>query len=168
MEEGKGDRSDIEGTKGVPDLESIVELLSHGEGSEIPRLQAINDVSKDEKKVKQVKTTHVSTLVRIFGVTSSRNSARSSNTTVDSVNGSEGVSVLQEVSQSLIGAGLESASIASCSGVESVDGSQNSVRINTRASSTSVSGNVRASRVPEGLEEAEDVGSLSWVTGDCR
>ena len=40
-EEGKGSRCDLEGTLGVPDNKSIVELLSDGDGGQIPGLHMI-------------------------------------------------------------------------------------------------------------------------------
>ena len=90
-------------------------------------------------------------MVGIFGVTTSSDSSSRSNTAVDVVDGTESIDVNLQVRQSLVGAGLESESVASCRRVESMDGGEDSVSILSRATSTGVGSDVSSRRVPVGL-----------------
>lgn len=91
---------------------------------------------------------YVASLVGIFRVSTSSDGSSGSNTAVDRVDGTESIDVNLQVRQSLIGARLESESITSRSGVESVDRSENSVRVLSRAASTGVRGDVSSRGVP--------------------
>ena len=165
LEECERDRGDVERALGVPDDESVVELLGDGEGSEVPGVAAV---------------------VRVLGVATGGDGSVGGDTAVDGVDGTESVNVDLEVGEGLVGAGLEGGSVTSGGSIESVDRGQDGVGIPTRATSASVCSNVTASGVPVALisgdqrmhtdthmietylQEAEKVGSLGGVAANDR
>ena len=75
------------------------------------------------------RSTHVTTLIGVLGVTTSSDRSVRGDAAVDRPDGAEGVDVDLEVGERLAGAWLEGSSITSCSRIERVDGREDSVRI---------------------------------------
>lgn len=130
MEEAERDGSDSDRAGLVPDVESVVELLSSSESAEIPG---------------------VAVVVRVFLVATNSDTAVAGNAGVDGVDRAEAIFVglafliLLEracdsriddslvVSKSLVRAGLEGRGVAAGVGIEAVDGSNDRVGIKSRA-----------------------------------
>ena len=136
LEEGERGGGDVERAELVPDDQSIVELLSDGEGGEVPGVTAV---------------------VRVLGVAASSDGSVGSNTAVDCVDGTERVDVDLEVGEGLVRARLEGEGVASRSSVERVDGGEDGVSVLARSAAARVCGDVSTSRVPVALNK----GSIS-------
>ena len=102
LEEGERCGSDFEGSLSIPDDESIIELLSDGDSSQIPRLAKKYFCKVISKQIDGDETTHVASLVGILGITTSGDSSSRSNTAVDVVDGTESINVNLQVRQGLI------------------------------------------------------------------
>ena len=117
-----------------------------------------------------MKSTHVSVVVRIFGVASGGNGTRASNSAVDGPDGPEGVDVDFEICQRLVRAGLEGLGVASRGRVKGVDGSEHGVSVFATADSAitgvDIGDDKSGGRRPVGLEEAEDVVGLGGPSSD--
>lgn len=131
LEEGKGGGGDVERALGLPDVQCIVQLLRDTEYCEVPWITVV---------------------VAILRVAADGNGSRRADAAVDTVDRAESVDIDLEVSESLVGAGLESRGIASCGRIEGMNGGENGVGILARTSSTGVCGDVAASRVPVRLK----------------
>ena len=144
LEEGEGGGSDGDRALLLPDVDGIVKLLGGGESSEVPRVTGVVD---------------------ILGVATD-GSGLTGGTAVVNTPEAHRVNDSLVVEKSLVGAGLEGVDIATGSGVEVVDGSQDGVDVLAAAVVDEVRGDI-AVLVPEALLEAQDLGSNS-IAGVAR
>lgn len=146
-EERKGGLGDGDGALGLPDEESIVELLGGGKGGEEPGVAVVKDILR---------------------VAANSDGLVLGDAAVDVVDGAERVDDDLVVGERPVRAGLESVGIAAGGGVEVVDGGEDRVGVAAAAPLTTVDvgDNETLASVPERLLEAENLrGDGSVSTG---
>ena len=111
----------------------------------------IHDVGKRYSRIGS-RLAYIASVVHVLRVPSGRNRPIGRNAIVNGVDTSEGVDIYFQVGQGDIGAWLERCGITSRGGVKEVDRGENGVRINSRATTTSIGGKVTACRVFVGLD----------------
>jgi hypothetical protein len=138
-EERLGGRGDRKRLLLIPDVKGVVELLRHGEASEIPRVAVVVDV---------------------LLVPSDGHGLIFRNACVDGVHRAEAVDINKEVRECLIRAGLERRRVATCGSIKRVDRSEHRICVDTGPVPL-VRDDVLA--IPVGLQEAQGIRCLSRV-----
>jgi hypothetical protein len=95
---------------------------------------------------------HISIVIRVFFVSSCGYARVLRDSRVDAVNAPEGIHINQKIGEGFIRAGLECIGIASSVGIKGMNRCQNRIRINARATSSSVGSHIAAGRIPVALE----------------